>query len=136
MPVKGKHRRFPSSSSSRTAESSGVGGRFVPSASRLKRSRVALDHLLGCLDESRLVTIDRRNVETAAPMFRVWGSGCSLGRRCPDHHSARSTRRMICLGRVSWRPERKTNELVLTARGRAVLAVLLSHAGIKFAPLH
>jgi hypothetical protein len=31
--------------------------------------------------------------------------------------------------------ERKTNELVLTARGRAVLAVLLSHAGIKFAPL-
>src|SRR5262249_29209957 len=99
--------------------------------------------------------------------------GAASAGRCPDHHSARSTRRMICLGRVSWRcgsdpghwrlvdqfslvvflgllrepqpalcrlnedgPERRTIELVLTARGRAVLAMLLSHAGIKFAPLH
>jgi len=30
--------------------------------------------------------------------------------------------------------ERKTNEFVLAARGRAVFAVLLSHAEIKFAP--
>jgi len=32
--------------------------------------------------------------------------------------------------------DREKGSFVLTARGRAVLATLLSHAGIKLAPVH